>query len=140
MNTVAQALGGHALIAGDALGRDASGAPVLMGAECRDCRARVFPPVAVCPECMSENIGRIELAREGRLYTWSVVHVGPKGWRVPYIAAYVDLAEGVRVFTHVVGADPKTLTMDMTVRLTTADLGVDEAGKVFASYAFTPAR
>jgi uncharacterized OB-fold protein len=88
---------------------------------------------------MSEKMNPVRLSREGTLYSWSVVHVAPKGWKVPYIAAYVDLPEGVRVFTHVVGADAKKLAMDMKVRLTTATLGTGEDGKPMASYAFTPA-
>ena len=43
----------------------------------------------------------------------------------------------MRVFTHVVGADPAALAMDMTVTLTTAVLGED-GGVPVASYAFTP--
>ena len=38
----------------------------------------------------------------GSLYAWSVVHVAPKGWNVPYIAGYVDLPESVP-FAHIVG-------------------------------------
>jgi len=140
VNTVAQTLDGRALIASDALAFDAAGRPVLQGSACRDCHGRVFPPVAVCPECMSERIERVALSAEGTLYAFTVVHVAPKGWRVPYVAGYVDLPEGVRVFTHVVGADPSSLAIDMKVRLTTADLGIDETGRAFASYAFSPAR
>lgn len=86
---------------------------------------------------MSESVADTELATEGTLYSWSVVHVAPKSWRVPYVAGYVDLPDGVRVFAHIVGAEPDTLTMDMPVRLTTAILG-DDDGVPVESYAFTP--
>jgi uncharacterized OB-fold protein len=125
-------LAGHALVV------DAGGRPGLVGSSCRACRQRVFPPVAVCPECMSEDLEPLGLSREGRLYSWSTVHVAPKEWRVPYIAGYVDLPEGVRVFAHVVG-DRSRLAMDMKVRLTVAELGTDATGKPVTSYAFEPA-
>ena len=64
-------------------------------------------------------------------------HVAPSGWKVPYIAGYVDLPEGVRVFAHVVGAEPEKLEMDMDLILTTAVLGENDNGPV-KSYAFTP--
>ncbi|MGE0748102.1 MAG: Zn-ribbon domain-containing OB-fold protein [Rhodospirillales bacterium] len=134
--TVAEAM---PLLAAEGVEIDGAGAPWLVGSVCADCGAKVFPPVHVCPECMSEKINPLRLSRHGTLYSWSVVHVAPKGWKVPYIAGYVDLPEGVRVFTHVVGADPKALTMDMTVSLTTATLGTGEDGRPMASYAFTPA-
>ena len=127
------------LIAGDAVENGLDGVPHLVGSSCRACSARVFPPVAVCPECLSEDLDRVGLSRRGTLYSYSTVYVAPKGWRVPYVAGYVDLPEGVRVFTHVVGAEPDALEMDMDVELTTAEFGIDAEGIGFASYAFAPA-
>lgn len=124
-------------LAGDALRVAADGTPTLVGMACGDCGAKAFPPVPVCPECMSENVTDADLSAAGSLYTWSVVHVAPKGWNVPYIAGYVDLPEGVRVFAHIVDTDPAALEMDMAVTLTTAVLGENEDGPV-ESYAFTP--
>ncbi len=126
-------------LAGAALGTDAPGAPRLIGTLCRDCETKMFPPVEVCPECMSENLARLELSAEGTLYSWSVVHAAPKGWRLPYIAAYVDLPEGVRVFTHIVGTPPEALAFDMAVTLCVRQLGLDDNGAAVTSYAFTPA-
>ena len=126
------------LIAGDAVDANGNGAPVLVGAKCRDCGQTVFPPVTICSSCMSEDIERVHLPAQGTLYSWSVVHVAPRGWTVPYIAGYVDLMEGVRVFTHIVDADPDKLEMDMQVALCTATLGTDTDGTPVASYAFVP--
>lgn len=125
------------LLAGDALRVDTDGAVCLIGTHCADCGTDVFPPVPVCPECMSENVAETDLATDGTLYSWSVVHVAPKGWNVPYTAGYVDLADNVRVFAHIVGADAADLSMDMPVSLTTAVLG-DADGAPVESYAFKP--
>lgn len=126
-------------LAGDAVVRETNGAAHLVGSACGDCAARVFPPVAVCPQCMSENMARHALSRRGTLYSWSVVHAAPRGWKLPYVAGYVDLPEGVRVFTHVVGAEPAALRFDMPVETTIAVLGTDEDGRPIESYAFRPA-
>ncbi len=111
----------------------------LIGSVCQECGARVFPPVAVCPECMSEKMADLPLSQEGTLYAWSVVHVAQKGWTTPYIAGYVDLPEQVRVFSHII-ARPDELANDMKVRLTSAVLGTGEDGQPVQSYAFMPAR
>ena len=126
------------LIAGEAVRIADDGRPTLIGSECRDCATRVFPPVALCPECMGEDIAPLALGRSGRLYSYCTVHVAPRGWAVPYIAGYVDLPEGVRVFTHVVDAAEEQLSMEMEVELTTAVLGSDSEGEAFSSYAFRP--
>lgn len=123
---------------GEAVMREGNGAPRLVGSECRDCGTRVFPPVAVCPECMSENVARTALSRRGTLYSWSVVHAAPRGWRLPFIAGYVDLPEGVRVFAHIVGCEPGALRFDMPVETTLAVLGHDEEGRPLEGFAFTP--
>ena len=126
----------HTMLAGEAMRIDDRGSPVLLGSRCEDCGARTFPPARVCPECMSENMAEVELSNVGSLYAFSMVHVAPRGWKVPYIAGYVDLPEGVRVFTHVTNADPEHLEMDMPVQLTTAVLRHDD--EAVESYAFEP--
>ena len=65
--------------------------------------------------------------------------MAPRGWNTPYIAGYVDLSDGVRVFAHVTGTDASLLEMDMAVSLTTAILG-DDDGVPVESYAFTPVK
>lgn len=126
------------LIAGAAVRMEEDGRPTLIGSECADCATRVFPPTVLCPECMGEELSPVALGRSGRLYSYCTVHVAPRGWSVPYIAGYVDLPEGVRVFTHVVDAAERQLSMEMEVELTTAILGTDGDGEAFSSYAFRP--
>ena len=128
------------LIAGEAVRVGEDGRPTLIGSVCSDCATRVFPPVPLCPECMREDMAQVALGRSGRLYSYCTVHVAPRGWSVPYIAGYVDLPEGVRVFTHVVDAAEEQLSMEMEVELTTAVLGDDADGEAFSSYAFRPRR
>lgn len=127
-------------IAGDAAECDGAGVVTIVASECADCRKRVFPPTDICPECLSENLNRLPLSRRGTLYSWSVVHAAPKGWRLPFIAAYVDLPEGVRVFAHMVDVDPAALVMDMDVEVCMARLGTDEAGAPVESYSFVPVK
>ena len=113
MSQAAQELHEALNLAGDAVERDAAGNATIIASECADCQKRVFPPTDVCPECLSENLTRLPLSRRGTLYSWSVVHAAPKGWSLPFIAAYVDLPDGVRVFAHMVDIDPADLVMDL---------------------------
>jgi uncharacterized OB-fold protein len=123
---------------GAALDRNAAGGPRLMASECADCGQRVFPPTDICPECMAENMKPLALSRTGTLYSFSVVHAAPKGWSLPFVAGYVDLPEGVRVFAHIVSDDPKSLAMDQQVALTIAVQGQGPDGANMEGFAFKP--
>jgi uncharacterized OB-fold protein len=39
------------------------------------------------------------LGRRGTLYSFTVCHVAPEGWQAPYLQAYIQLREGLRVFS-----------------------------------------
>lgn len=86
---------------------DSSGAPVLNAGRCTSCSTIVFPKPNVCPSCWSESLDDHDLPRTGALYSYTVVHVARKGWQTPYVIAYVDLPNGVRVSTPL-DCDPKS--------------------------------
>ena len=116
---------------------DAQGAPRLIGGRCRKCEATSFPRAAICTNCLSEEIEEVELAHEGTLYSFSIVHQAPKGWTVPYALGYVDLDKNVRVLAHLDAASEK-LSINMPMRLAVGVVGTDSTGKPLLSYTFTP--
>lgn len=73
----------------------------LLGSRCQHCDARYFPPLRICPTCYRRDLSECELAASGRVYSYSILHVGPPGIESPYALAYVDLSDGVRVLARV---------------------------------------
>jgi hypothetical protein len=80
---------------------------------CKDCAGKLnFYPTAHCQACGGANLEWRVSKGEGTVYTYSVVRQN----RIPgfvelgaYAVAYVDLDEGFRMLTNVVGpADPTT--------------------------------
>lgn len=116
---------------------DSAGRPQLVAGRCRACGAHSFPKARVCTMCLAEEIDTVALAREGTLYSYSVVHQAPRGWRVPYVLGYVDLPDDVRVLAHI-AADPKRLAIDMAVRLGLGEVGSDPDGRALITYTFSP--
>ncbi|WP_316769382.1 Zn-ribbon domain-containing OB-fold protein [Streptomyces sasae] len=91
---------------------DAAAEGRLLLRRCRSCGRAHHYPREFCPHCWSEDVTWEPATGRATLYTWSVVHrndLPPFGDRVPYVAAVVDLAEGPRMMTEVVDADPETL-------------------------------
>lgn len=97
---------------------DALQGGVLMLGYCRACQRVHYYPRPFCPHCWSESIEQQPASGRGMLYTYSVVHVNdqpPFRDRLPYVAAMVDLEEGVRVSTNIVGCGHEDLYVGMPV-------------------------
>ncbi|MFJ9706443.1 Zn-ribbon domain-containing OB-fold protein [Streptomyces sp. NPDC101234] len=91
---------------------DAAAEGRLLLRRCRSCGRAHHYPREFCPHCWSEDVTWELATGRATLYTWSVVHrndLPPFGDRVPYVPAVVDLAEGPRMMTEVVSAEPETL-------------------------------
>ncbi|MET9504031.1 OB-fold domain-containing protein [Streptomyces sp. NPDC006622] len=90
---------------------DAAAGGRLLIRRCGACGRAHHYPREFCPHCWSEDVRWEEASGRARLYTWSVVHrndLPPFGERTPYVAAVVDLAEGPRMATELVGeAEPR---------------------------------
>ncbi|MET7681456.1 OB-fold domain-containing protein [Streptomyces sp. NPDC005423] len=78
----------------------------LLVRRCAECGRAHHYPREFCPHCWSTSVTWETASGRATLYTWSVVHrndLPPFDERVPYVAAVVDLAEGPRMMTEVVG-------------------------------------
>ncbi len=78
--------------------------------QCRDCDQIVFYPRRHCTGCTSGNLEWKVASGKGTVYTYSVVRQSYHPFfrnLVPYAVAWVDLEEGPRVLTNIVGVkDP----------------------------------
>ncbi len=88
---------------------------------CLDCDAPFFYPREVCPNCLSENIEWRRCTGRGTVYAVTVEHHPQNplmSFRAPYAVALVELDEGVRMLTNIVGCPPELVTVDMSVTVT----------------------
>ena len=78
---------------------------------CDDCAGIVFYPRRHCTHCLSQKLSWRTSEGEGTIYTYSVVrqnyHPAFRE-RVPYVIAWIDLDEGFRMLSNVVGLDDAT--------------------------------
>lgn len=88
----------------------------LSESRCADCGARAFPPRRICVACLGTDLAATPLPTAGTLYSFSTVHVS-SARETPYVLGYVDLPDGVRVLTEVVGDGE--LACDLPVELVT---------------------
>jgi len=93
--------------------------------QCTACGHVRHPPSLVCPRCLGRQGQWIRSAGAGKVYSFAVYHVAfHEGFKqeVPYVVALVDLAEGPRLLTNIVGCAPEDVFCDMPVWVTWEDV------------------
>lgn len=90
----------------------------LVFQECRRCGNRQLYARDRCLRCRGE-VDWVEASGLGTVYSFTVIrqnYARPfKDW-MPYVVALVDLDEGPRIMTNVVGCDPEDVHIGMPVR------------------------
>lgn len=115
--------------------------PYLIGSKCEVCKYIAFPKKVVCPACVSKkNMKEINLNGKGKIETFSVLHVGPPGFSLPYMVAYIKLVEGPRIFSMIEGCSVSENALDIgtEVELTIGKIYIDENGNEIINYKFRP--
>jgi uncharacterized OB-fold protein len=92
---------------------------------CGACGELRYYPRGLCPACLSSSVRHVQASGRGRVYTFTVTHQNQTpGFReqLPYVMAYVELEEGPRVLTNVVGSSPEEVTIGMPVTVEFEDI------------------
>lgn len=88
-----------------------------------------FYPRALSPyDDMSQDLEWEKVSGRGKVWTFSIHNMGPtKAYKgdPPYVVALVDLDEGVRMMTNIVGCDPGDVTIGMEVEVVFDDVTDD---------------
>ncbi len=75
---------------------------------CTACATARFYPRHLCPSCGSSDVQWRDASGRGQVFSFTVVHRGPTAAfksRQPYVVAMIDLAEGPRMMSNVIGDD-----------------------------------
>jgi uncharacterized OB-fold protein/acyl dehydratase len=86
--------------------------------KCNSCGVLVFPPIARCASCGGFDMGCAVASGRGTLYSFNVVH-HPKvpGFRYPLAVGLIELDEGPRIVTDLVGVTPAQLRVGMRLEV-----------------------
>ncbi len=123
------------------LGADGE-APYLVAKRCTHCDALYFGNRVACSKCYHTGpFAEVRLSSAGSLYVYSIVHQSAPGIPVPYVAAIVDLPEGISVRCTIVDVDPDPaqLRFGMPVEMVTRKVREDRDGNEVIAFFFRPA-
>jgi uncharacterized OB-fold protein len=91
---------------------------VRSGSRCSECCQWVYYPRSRCPRCLSDRLTWTTVDGRGTVYTFTVAEqptAPPFADEVPQVLAVVELTEGVRVSSTLVGVDPGAVTVGLPV-------------------------
>ncbi|MFB4319117.1 bifunctional MaoC family dehydratase N-terminal/OB-fold nucleic acid binding domain-containing protein [Actinomadura sp. 21ATH] len=85
---------------------------------CSACETPRHPPGPACPHCGSFEWEAVEAGGRGHVYTYVVNH-HPRhpAFDFPHVVAVVELAEGTRLITNLIGIEPADVEIGMPVVL-----------------------
>jgi uncharacterized protein len=105
---------------------DAAGEHRLVAPRCQRCRSLFLYPRSVCPSCLHDQFDWEDLTGRGRVYSCTVVRQPAHpafADEVPYVFAIVELEEGPRLATNVIGCPPEEVRPDQPVEVVFDDAG-----------------
>jgi uncharacterized OB-fold protein len=90
----------------------------LVAQQCASCGRLRHPPRPMCPECASLSFEMLPLSGRGTVYSYAVLHYPQHpAFEYPVLAALVDLDEGARLVTNLVGVGPEDIRIGMPVQV-----------------------
>jgi len=118
---------------------DATAEGRLLLPKCQECAGLIWFPRPFCPQCGSLKIDWVQASGKGTIYSFTVNRRGAGDLveykdPVPYVLAYVELEEGLRIMTNIVGCDPDSVKIGQAVEVVFHDTGQGSA-----LYRFKPA-
>jgi len=92
---------------------------------CRDCGELRYYPRAQCTECLSPKTEWLKCSGRGKVYTFTVTNQNQApGFResLPYIMAYVELDEGLKMLTNIIDCRPEEAKIGTPVEVVYDDV------------------
>ena len=113
----------------------------LEAGKCKKCGKVYFPPRIICAECKSQEFETINLQREGKLLTYTIIRVAPSQFvdQTPYAMGIVELNGGVKILSQIADCDLDKLEIGQKVRIEFRKIYQEgEAGIICYGYKCVP--
>ena|SRR5690349_6040249 len=97
----------------------------LLLQRCRSCTTTYFPPQPFCPACSNDDVEVVRASGRGSLSSYVINERPAPGFEPPYVIAVVELEEGPRLLTNLVGVapEPQLLPLDLHVEVVFESFG-----------------
>lgn len=85
--------------------------------QCNRCSRYQHYPRLLCRHCQSRDLAWRDASGKGAVFSFSVVYRSPGAFfdDVPYVTAVVELDEGARMYSRIIGCEPADVAIGMRV-------------------------
>ncbi len=96
--------------------------------KCEDCQKFWFPPSRTCPHCLSTKFSFENVSGKGKIFSFVTFH---RVYRpafandVPYVVALIELDEGPRLLSNIMGVTHDQVKCEMRVEVVFDDYDED---------------
>lgn len=117
------------------------GEPHLVANVCKECGATYWDRRNACARCGKTNFDRRDMASEGEVISFSIVHRAAPNVPTPYVSAVIHLDGGGAVKANIIDTppDPENVKLGMRVKLKTYVAGTDDDGTEAVAFGYAPA-
>lgn len=88
--------------------------------QCDNCEKIIFYPRRTCTGCTKSQLVWKVSKGLGKIYTFSIIRLSYHPFfkqKLPYVVAWIDLNEGPRILSNIVGCDAKDVKIGAEVKL-----------------------
>ena len=119
----------------------------LEAGKCKKCGKIYFPPRLLCDECKGREFEKVNLPKEGKILTYTIIRVAPSQCtdQAPYAMGIVELSagstgkDGVKILSQIADCDFDKLEIGMPVRIEFRKIYQEgEAGIICYGYKCVP--
>lgn len=115
----------------------------FIGSRCEHCNGCFYPARVFCPSCRRKGkLSEMKFSGKGKVHSFTVVRTPPEGFEpyAPYIIVMVDLLEGGRVISQLVGCAPEEVSIGMEVMSCFRKIrDENKSGLILYGFKFKPA-
>ena len=113
----------------------------LLGGKCKKCGKIHLPPRPLCDNCLSNEFEWVEIPQQGKLLTYTVIHVAPAQFQemAPYAVGIVRLENGLQIPGMVRGVALEQIEIGMVLKIEFGECSTTQPWPQWSRYCFKPA-
>jgi uncharacterized protein len=113
----------------------------LFGNKCTNCGAMYAGPRLYCGKCSTSGpFEEMKFGRDAEVHVFTIIHQATPYVKAPYVAAIVDLPEGVSINTNIeIDPKPENVQFGMKLKMYTEKVSEDKEGNSYIAYRYRPA-